>query len=83
MKTYPIDSTFTMKDLMQVLEDMDPLASVMVTVHPLLPFEHGITGVVSDCNGTVYLATLNESLLLSREAKEAFEVAGIPFPVDR
>lgn len=24
MKTYPIDSTFTVKDLMQVLEDMDP-----------------------------------------------------------
>ena len=83
MKTYPIDSTFTVKDLMQVLEDMDPLAPVMVAVHPLLPFEHGITGVISDCNGTVYLATSNESLPLSREAKEAFEVAGIPFPADR
>lgn len=59
MKTYPIDSTFTVKDLMQVLEDMDPLAPVMVAVHPLLPFEHGITGVVSDCNGTVYLAYIN------------------------
>lgn len=39
MKTYPIDSTFTVKDLMQVLEDMDPLAPVRAAVHPLLPFE--------------------------------------------
>ena len=41
---------------MQVLEDMDPLAPVMVTVQPMWPLEHGITGVVCDCNGTVYLA---------------------------
>lgn len=43
MKTYPIDSTFTVKDLMQVLEDMDPLAPVMVAVQPMWPLEHGIT----------------------------------------
>lgn len=83
MKTYPINSTFTVKDLMQVLEDMDPLASVIVAVHPLLPFEHGITGVVSDCNGTVYLAASEKCEYLSEEAKEAFEVAGIPFQADR
>lgn len=35
MKTYPIDSTFTVKDLMQVLKDMDPLAPVMVAVQPM------------------------------------------------
>lgn len=27
-KTYPIDSTLTVKDLMQILDDMDPLAPV-------------------------------------------------------
>lgn len=67
---------------MQVLGDMDPLAPVRVAVHPLLPFEHGITGVVSDCNGTVYLATSEKCEYLSEEAKEAFEVAGIPFQAD-
>lgn len=55
-KSYPINSTFTVKDLMQVLEDMDPLAPVMVAVQLMWPLEHGITGVVCDCNGTVYLA---------------------------
>lgn len=83
MKTYPIDSTLTVKDLMQVLEDMDPLAPVMVAVQPMWPLEHGITGVVSDCNGTVYLAASEECEYLSEEAKEAFEVAGIPFQADR
>lgn len=82
MKTYPIDSTFTVKDLMQVLEDMDPLAPVMVAV-PMWPLEHGITGVVCDCNGTVYLAASEECEYLSEEAQEAFEVAGIPFQADR
>lgn len=82
MKTYPIDSTFTVKDLMQVLEDMDPLAPVMVAVQPIWPFEHTITGVVSDCNGIVYLASKQHGYL-PQEAKEAFEVAGIPFQADR
>ena len=62
---------------------MDPLAPVMVAVHPLLPFEHGITGVVCDCNGTVYLAASEKCEYLSEEAKEAFEVAGIPIQADR
>lgn len=84
MKTYPIDSTFTVKDLMQVLEDMDPLAPVMVAVQPMgWPLEHSITGIVSDCNGIVYLAASEECKYLSEEAKEAFEVAGIPFQADR
>lgn len=64
---------------MQVLEDMDPLAPVMVAVRPRWPLEHSITGIVSDCNGIVYLATSEECEYLSEEAKEAFEVAGIPF----
>lgn len=68
---------------MQVLEDMDPLATVMVAVHPTWPLEHGITGVVCDCYGTVYLAASEKCCWLSKEAKEAFEVAGIPFKADR
>lgn len=83
MKTYPIDSTFTVKDLMKVLEDMDPLAPVMVAVQPMWPLEYGITGVVCDCNDTVYLAASEKYECLSKEAKEAFEVAGIPFQADR
>lgn len=83
MKTYPIDSTFTVKDLMEVLEDMDPLAPVMVAVQPMWPLEHSITGIVSDCNGIVYLAASEECKYLSEEAKEAFEVAGIPFETNR
>lgn len=75
MKTYPIDSTFTVKDLMQVLEDMDPMSPVMVAVQPSWPLEHGITGIVSDCNGIVYLAASEKSVYLSQEAEEA----GIPF----
>lgn len=69
---------------MQVLEDMDPLAPVMVAIQPMWwPLEHSITGIVSDCNGTVYLAASEECKWLSEEAKEAFEVAGIPFQADR
>lgn len=78
MKTYPIDSTFTVKDLMQVLEDMDPLAPVMVAVQPMWPLEHTITGVVIDCNGIVYLASKQHGYL-PQEAKDAFENYGIPF----
>ncbi len=69
---------------MQVLEDMDPLAPVMVAIQPMWwPLEHSITGIVSDCNGIVYLAASEECKYLSEEAKEAFEVAGIPFQADR
>ena len=69
---------------MQVLEDMDPLAPVMVAIQPMWwPLEHSITGIVSDCNGIVYLAASEECKYLSEEAKEAFEVAGIPFQDDR
>lgn len=68
---------------MQVLEDMDPLAPVMVAVQPMWPLEHSITGIVSDCNGIVYLAASEECKYLSEEAKEAFEVAGIPFEANR
>ena len=77
-KSYSIDSTFTVKDLMQVLEDMDPLAPVMVAVQPIWPFEHSITGVINAQNGTVYLASKQEGYL-PPEAKEAFEENGIPF----
>ena len=83
MKTYQIDSTFTVKDLMKVLGDMDPLAPVMVAVQPMWPLEHSITGIVSDCNGIVYLAASEKCEYLSEEAKEAFEVAGIPFETNR
>lgn len=55
----------------------------MVAVQPMWPLEHGITGVVCDCNGTVYLAASEKCCWLSEEAKEAFEVAGIPFQADR
>ena len=68
---------------MEVLGDMDPLAPVMVAVQPMWPLEHGITGIVSDCNGIVYLAASEECEYLSEEAKEAFEVAGIPFETNR
>ena len=54
----------------------------MVAVQPMWPLEHGITGVVCDCNGTVYLAASEKCEYLSEEAKEAFEVAGIPFQAD-
>lgn len=64
---------------MQVLEGMNPLAPVMVAVPPTWPLEYGITGVVCDCNGTVYLAASEKYEYLSEEGKEAFEVAGIPF----
>lgn len=70
MKTYPIDSTFTVKDLMQVLEDMDPLAPVMVAVQPMWPLEHGITGVVCDCNGTVYLAASENANIYQKRPKK-------------
>lgn len=76
-------SSYTVKDLIGALEEMDPLAPVMVAVQPMWPLEHGITGVVCDCNGTVYLAASEKCCWLSEEAKEAFEVAGIPFQADR
>lgn len=55
----------------------------MVAVQPMWPLEHSITGIVSDCNGIVYLAASEECEYLSEEAKEAFEVAGIPFEANR
>lgn len=76
------NSTYTVEDLMGALSEMDPLAPVMVAVQPMWPLEHSITGVVSDCNGTVYLAASEKCEYLSEEAKEAFEVAGIPFQAD-
>ena len=77
------NSTYTVEDLIGTLSEMDPQAPVMVAVQPIWPFEHGITGVVCDCNGTVYLAASEKCSWLSEEAKEAFEVAGIPFQADR
>lgn len=77
------NSTYTVKDLMGALSEMDPQAPVMVAVQPMWPLEHSITGIVSDCNGIVYLAASEECEYLSEEAKEAFEVAGIPFQADR
>lgn len=78
------NSTYTVEDLMGALSEMDPLAPVMVAVQPMWwPLEHSITGVVCDCNGTVYLAASEKCEYLSEEAKEAFEVAGIPFQADR
>ena len=63
---------------------MDPQAPVRVAIQPMWwPLEHSITGIVSDCNGIVYLAASEECKYLSEEAKEAFEVAGIPFQADR
>lgn len=73
------NSTYTVKDLMGALSEMDPQAPVMVAVQPMWPLEHSITGIVSDCNGIVYLAASEECEYLSEEAKEAFKVAGIPF----
>jgi hypothetical protein len=78
------NSTYTVEDLMGALSEMDPLAPVMVAIQPMWwPLEHSITGIVSDCNGIVYLAASEECKYLSEEAKEAFEVAGIPFQADR
>lgn len=77
------NSTYTVEDLMGALSEMDPQAPVMVAVQPMWPLEHSITGIVSDCNGIVYLAASEECKYLSEEAKEAFEVAGIPFQADR
>lgn len=77
------NSTYTVKDLMGALSEMDPQAPVMVAVQPMWPLEHSITGIVSDCNGIVYLAASEKCEYLSEEAKEAFEVAGIPFQADR
>lgn len=78
------NSTYTVEDLMGALSEMDPLAPVMVAIQPMWwPLEHSITGIVSDCNGIVYLAASEEGKYLSEEAKEAFEVAGIPFQADR
>lgn len=76
-------SSYTVEDLIGALEEMDPQAPVMVAVQPMWPLEHGITGVVCDCNNTVYLAASEKCEYLSEEAKEAFEVAGIPFQADR
>lgn len=76
------NSTYTVEDLMGALSEMDPLAPVMVAVQPMWLLEHDITGVVCDCNGTVYLAASEKCEYLSEEAKEAFEVAGIPFQAD-
>ena len=67
--------SYTVEDLIGVLEEMDPQAPVMVAVQPSWPFEHSITGVI---NGTVYLASKQEGYL-PPEAKEAFEENGIPF----
>lgn len=77
------NSTYTVEDLMGALSEMDPQAPVMVAVQPMWPLEYSITGIVSDCNGIVYLAASEECKYLSEEAKEAFEVAGIPFQADR
>lgn len=77
------NSTYTVEDLMGALSEMDPLAPVMVAVQPIWPLEHGITGVVCDCNGTVYLVASEKCEYLSEEAQEAFEVAGIPFQAYR
>lgn len=78
------NSTYTVEDLMGALSEMDPQAPVMVAIQPMWwPLEHSITGIVSDCNGIVYLAASEECKYLSEEAKEAFEVAGIPFQADR
>lgn len=66
------NSTYTVEDLMGALSEMDPLAPVMVAVQPMWPLEHDITGVVCDCNGTVYLAASEKCEYLSEEAKEAF-----------
>ena len=73
------NSTYTVKDLMGALSEMDPQAPVMVAVQPMWPLEHSITGIVSDCNGIVYLAASEECEYLSEEAKDAFENYGIPF----
>ena len=70
--------SYTVEELIGVLEEMDPQAPVMVAVQPSWPFEHSITGVVSDCNGVVYLASKQQGYL-PQEAKEAFEEAGIQF----
>lgn len=71
--------SYTVKDLIGALSEMDPQSPVMVAVQPMWPLEHSITGIVIDCNGIVYLAASEECEYLSEEAKEAFEVAGIPF----
>ena len=52
--------SYTVEDLIGVLEEMDPQAPVMVAVQPSWPFEHSITGVINAHNGTVYLASRQE-----------------------
>ena len=55
--------SYTVEDLIGVLEEMDPQAPVMVAVQPIWPFEHSITGVINAQNGTVYLASKQEGYL--------------------
>lgn len=50
--------SYTVEDLIGVLEKMDPQAPVMVAVQPSWPFEHSIIGVINAQNGTVYLSNL-------------------------
>lgn len=50
--------SYTVEDLIGVLEEMDPQAPVMVAVQPTWPFEHSITGVINAQNGTVSLSNL-------------------------
>lgn len=73
--------SYTVEDLIGVLEEMDPQAPVMVAVQPIWTFEHSIAGVINAQNGTVYLASRQEGYLPieAKEAKEAFEENGIPF----
>ena len=72
------NSTYTVEDLIGTLSEMDPQVPVMVAVQPTWPFEHTITGIVSDCNGIVYLASQQRGYL-PQDAKDAFENAGISF----
>ena len=50
--------SYTVEDLIGVLEEMDPQAPVMAAVQPSWPFEHSIPGVINAQNGTVYLSNL-------------------------
>lgn len=70
--------SYTVEDLIGVLEEMDPQSPVMAAVQPIWPFEHSITGVINTQNGKVYLASRQEGYS-PIEAKEAFEENGIPF----
>ena len=73
-------SSYTVEDLIGALEEMDPQAPVMVAVQPMWPLEHDITGVVCDCNGTVYLAASEKMRIFIRRGQRSIRSSWYTIP---